>query len=70
VPLFRVVVPHLLPTLSVRKPSKVRGCEIPFLVESVGYCVDDKDKEDGARLSPCLTPLVERNCSFSTNSID
>jgi hypothetical protein len=25
--------------------------------------VDDKDKEDGARLSPCLTPLVERNCS-------
>jgi hypothetical protein len=32
--------------LSVRIPSKVRSCELPFLVERVGYCVDDKDKEE------------------------
>ena len=29
--------------LSVRKPSEVRSCEIQFLVERIGYCVNDED---------------------------
>jgi hypothetical protein len=46
---------------AVQIPSKGRSCELPLLVERVRYCVDDKYiEETGARLSPCLTPLLWR----------
>jgi hypothetical protein len=52
--------------------SKVRGFGFPFLVERVGYCVNDKDKEDGCWVvalfdSACRAELFESLPNFEVD---